>query len=278
MSSSQLCALDFKEANLARPLPPPFKERWANRLATVKRLLSRNRTGADEHEDEGRTVSSDDTAVVDLDRRVEVNDSAIESPTQEKRESAIGSDHGEDGEEPAELKRRTVRYLGASIQRKTSRASSFTSMLESTRPIPPTAPLDAADLGPNCRSPDNALLPVCSNHQQEPRYHHPTTPAPSIHKVTLGRRVLKFASNFLMPNTIALAIALPCALIQPVKALFTPVPGWSQSRIPYAPDDRPPLAFILETASFVGAITVPASLILLGASMGRLTVGFARLL
>jgi hypothetical protein len=90
--------------------------------------------------------------------------------------------------------------------------------------------------------------------------------------VTIWRRLLKLASNFLMPNTIALCIALPCALIQPVKALFVQVDGWSESRIPFAPDDRPPLAFIIETAQFVGAITVPASLILLGASMGRLTV------
>lgn len=198
-------------------------------------------------------------------------ESPLESP-HEKRHSNVGSDHGEGADQPAELKRRAVRYAGYAgegIQRKTSRASSFTSMLESTRPIPPTAPLDAPD--PTSRNASNALLPVCSNHDPPQTYHEPPTPAPSIHTVPWYRRLAKLASNFLMPTTIALVIAIPCALIQPIKALFTTVDGWTGSRIPNAPDDKPPLSFILETASFIGAITVPASLLLLGAGIARLS-------
>ena len=93
------------------------------------------------------------------------------------------------------------------------------------------------------------------------------------------------------PVTIALLIALPIALIQPLKALFVDVsslggPAWK------GPDGRPPLAFMIDTgmsiltdlvwdkkhhsyffvADFLGTITVPLALILLGASFARLNV------
>lgn len=186
-------------------------------------------------------------------------DDTPESPRVEKRHSTA-SDHGEHGEEPAELTRR-VRYAGDKIQRKTSRASSFTSMMENTRPIPFTAPLDAPE-----QSRSTPLLPL----DAEPAYHEPSTPAPSVHTVPLHRRIAQLASNFLMPTTIALVVALPCALIQPIKALFTNVDGWTGTQMPNAPDDKPPLSFVLETATSLGAIAVPASLILLGAGIARL--------
>ena len=264
-----MCALDFKEENLGRPPPPPLKERWAERIKNVKAAFKRADPSPSEESPTTPSIPEE---------------GALESPTlpieplpredhyQEKQDSAVESDHGEGGEEPGELKRRKVRYLGGSIKRKTSRASSFTSMLEGTRPIPPTAPLDAPNVGQPCRPSENSLLPVCADHGHHVSYHHPATPAPSLHKPSLGRRLIGFGSNFLMPTTLALVFALPCSLVLPIKALFVPVDGWTGSRMPNAPDDRPPLAFILETASFVGAVTVPASLILLGASMARLTV------
>lgn len=78
------------------------------------------------------------------------------------------------------------------------------------------------------------------------------------------------------PVSCAIVIAIPCALVSPLKALFVVTPDWSGTRVPYAPDGRPPLAFITETAQFAGAITVPASLMLLGASFARLKVGVRR--
>jgi len=267
--SYQLCALDFKEENLSRPPPLPLKARWANRMSRTRAALRWKSSVVMEQPVKPESRSEEGSLQA-------LRSTPVASPTEErypeKRESAIDSDHGEGGEEPAELKIKKGRYLGGSMKRKTSRASSFTSMLEGTRPIPSTAPLDAPNVGQSCRPNDNSLLPVCSNHGQDIAYHHPVTPAPSVHRPPLGRRLLKFGSNFLMPTTIALVLALPCSLVLPIKALFIDVDGWTGSRIPNAPDDRPPLAFILETASFVGAITVPASLILLGASMARLTV------
>lgn len=75
-----------------------------------------------------------------------------------------------------------------------------------------------------------------------------------------------------MPVSIAVILSIPCALIPPVKALFTPVEGWTGSRMPNAPDGRPPLAWVLETAVFIGGIVIPAGLILLGAGFARLKV------
>lgn len=266
----QLCALDFKEENLARAPPLPLKERWKERMKKVKATLQSEKSS-----DRTQTREQQETSLESDASRVTTLMSSNEERPEEKQASAIDSDHGEGGEEPGELKQRRVRYMGGSMKRKTSRASSFTSMLEETRPIPPTAPLDAPNVGQSCQPGGTSLLPVCSDHAPNVSYHHPATPAPSLHQPSLARRLVSFGSNFLMPTTIALILALPCSLVLPIKALLVPVNGWTGSRIPNAPDDRPPLAFILETASFIGAITVPASLILLGASMARLTVSSA---
>lgn len=85
-------------------------------------------------------------------------------------------------------------------------------------------------------------------------------------------RFLKKAWEFQSPITISVAVALPCALIPPVKALFVAVDGYTGTIIPNAPDGNPPLGFLLQTASFIGGLTVPCTLILLGASFARLKV------
>ncbi|KAI5115335.1 hypothetical protein M0805_008880, partial [Coniferiporia weirii] len=66
-----------------------------------------------------------------------------------------------------------------------------------------------------------------------------------------GRTAL---SALLTPQAVAIFVAFPVALITPLKALFTPV---ANSPIPNAPDGQPPLAFILDTATFIGAASVP---------------------
>ncbi|KAK7467312.1 Protein M3 [Stygiomarasmius scandens] len=73
------------------------------------------------------------------------------------------------------------------------------------------------------------------------------------------------------PVTITLAVSLPCALVPQLKALFTDTssiggPNWT------GPDGKPPLSFILDTANFVGDITIPLSLIILGASFSRMSI------
>jgi len=105
-------------------------------------------------------------------------------------------------------------------------------------------------------------------------FHQPITPAPSTHKAPWTKRLISFLRDLATPVSISILIAIPCGIISPLKALFIPVTGWTRDRVPNAPDGNPPLAFIIETAAFIGAISIPAALILLGASFARLTVSY----
>ncbi|KAJ3728025.1 hypothetical protein DFJ43DRAFT_1194070 [Lentinula guzmanii] len=65
----------------------------------------------------------------------------------------------------------------------------------------------------------------------------------------------------LTPASLSMIISIPIALVPSLKGLFT---ATTNSHIPYAPDGEPPLAFILDFASFMGAASVPLGLICLG--------------
>ncbi|KIK63968.1 hypothetical protein GYMLUDRAFT_259028 [Collybiopsis luxurians FD-317 M1] len=84
-------------------------------------------------------------------------------------------------------------------------------------------------------------------------------------------KAVKPMSVIITPVTIALAISLPVSVIQPLKALFTDAtvsggPDWT------GPDGSPPLNFVMETATFVGGLCIPLSLIILGASFARMNI------
>ena len=273
----QLCALDFKEANLQKERLP-FRERWSLRLAATKQLFGRSQAGKKDSalkEDSSSTVAGEGRADVEV---------ASHKLHSEKRPSLAVLDLGEEGEQPAELKNRSAFVGGAAPTRKTSRTTSFTSMLGSTRSIPATAPVDATDLNLPCPSSSSPvpgmptpLLPVCSCHGNAYSFHQPATPVPSVHTSTVFSRVLGFLRGMLIPVSLAVIIGIPCAIVLPLKALFVETPGWTGTRMPNAPDGNPPLSFILVTATFLGGMTVPATLILLGASFARLKVGFCPL-
>ncbi len=73
------------------------------------------------------------------------------------------------------------------------------------------------------------------------------------------------------PPTIALVLACPISVITPLKALFVPLRNSNgEPVIPFAPDGAPPLAFILDTATFLGSASVPLALICLGAALAKL--------
>ncbi|KAF9443726.1 hypothetical protein P691DRAFT_678926, partial [Macrolepiota fuliginosa MF-IS2] len=78
-----------------------------------------------------------------------------------------------------------------------------------------------------------------------------------------------FVKGLFNPISITIYIALPISLIPQLKALFVEVPG---VHIPPAPDGQPPLAFIQDFATFIGAASVPLGLICLGSSLARLNV------
>ncbi|KAJ3994796.1 auxin efflux carrier [Lentinula boryana] len=73
----------------------------------------------------------------------------------------------------------------------------------------------------------------------------------------------------LTPASLSMIISIPIALVPSLKGLFT---ATTNSHIPDAPDGEPPLAFILDFASFMGAASVPLGLICLGSALARLNI------
>ncbi|GAA6025091.1 hypothetical protein JCM8202_001658 [Rhodotorula sphaerocarpa] len=71
------------------------------------------------------------------------------------------------------------------------------------------------------------------------------------------------------PPTMVLLTALVISLVPTLRALFVaPAPGAAFH--PVAPDGKPPLAVLYDTAAFVGGASVPTGLIVLGASIAKI--------
>ncbi|KAJ6494033.1 auxin efflux carrier transmembrane protein, partial [Mycena vitilis] len=96
----------------------------------------------------------------------------------------------------------------------------------------------------------------------------PVSPPPSK-----GRRMWVRFSSFVVevcaPASLSIIISFPIALIHPLKSLFVEVPS---PHIPSAPDGKPPLSFLFDTATFIGAASVPLGLVCLGSALARLEV------
>ena len=97
---------------------------------------------------------------------------------------------------------------------------------------------------------------------------------PRISPPTRSRRILRSILAFLRslcnPPSISIISALIISLVPPFKALF--VPGVPGIHIHPAPDNLPPLNFLIDTASFIGAASIPLGLVCLGSALARLRV------
>ncbi|OCF77171.1 membrane protein [Kwoniella mangroviensis CBS 8886] len=280
----KMCAWDFREDNLLGPPPLPIKERWAQRFSSVKSIFRPSKIKEDDEEqgekrqDSEMTLSSPENAPASASDEVARPSHGASKASKRTSSNDVFDDQEEYGDTVApDLVYRARFAGGADMSRKKSRASSFHSLMESTRPIPPTAPLEASGIAEPCQDPispnPNQLNPVCSHHGGESyNYHHLATPSPSIHapKKPFKQRMWKYLEPFLTPFMAAIVLGIICSTVRPIKALLVPVDGWSVSRIPNAPNDEPPLSFIMDTATFLGGISIPGGLVLLGASFGRL--------
>lgn len=75
--------------------------------------------------------------------------------------------------------------------------------------------------------------------------------------------------NFTTPNSMSLIISIIIAMAPPLRSLFV------QNDVFYihlAPDNQPPLSFVMDICLYVGAASVPLGLLLLGATISRLKV------
>ncbi|KAH9069634.1 auxin efflux carrier [Lactarius deliciosus] len=77
----------------------------------------------------------------------------------------------------------------------------------------------------------------------------------------------RFLTELLKPAPIVIVFAIVIALVNPLKAFGASGPP----RV--APDGQPPLAFLLDFTTFVGAASVPIGLVCLGSALARLRVG-----
>lgn len=103
------------------------------------------------------------------------------------------------------------------------------------------------------------------------RFSRPT--ALPLH-LRIKRTLRPILRNLLLPPSLTILASFLIAFVTPLKALFTPVPGYAS--IPNAPDGQPPLAFVLDTASFVGGASIPLGLICLGSALARLELPSVR--
>ncbi|KAI9437187.1 auxin efflux carrier [Lactarius indigo] len=102
------------------------------------------------------------------------------------------------------------------------------------------------------------------------------TKGPASHSsVHQSRSNLKrFLVELLKPAPVVIVFAIVVALVNPLKALFLPPSANFQPRFrPVAPDGQPPLAFLLDFTTFIGAASVPIGLVCLGSALARLRVG-----
>lgn len=73
--------------------------------------------------------------------------------------------------------------------------------------------------------------------------------------------------TFIQPSSISVVLSIMIAMIPWLQALFIDT---KQAYIPSAPDNQPPLSFILDFAGYLGSAQVPLGLLLLGATIGRI--------
>jgi auxin efflux carrier family protein len=104
----------------------------------------------------------------------------------------------------------------------------------------------------------------------------PTSSVPKPRTSSIKRRLQRainiaftfFRSSLESPASLSIIVSFIISLVPPLKALF--VPGVPGTHIPSAPDGLPPLSFLIDTASFIGAASVPLGLICLGSALARL--------
>ena len=89
----------------------------------------------------------------------------------------------------------------------------------------------------------------------------------------LFTRLWHVLKQLLKPCTVVIILSFVVSLVDPLKALFIPPSSNFQPHFrPTAPDGQPPLAFIFDTATFIGGACIPLGLICLGSALACLSL------
>jgi predicted permease len=91
-------------------------------------------------------------------------------------------------------------------------------------------------------------------------------------KSKASKVLLFFYENMTKPLSATVVIAVIIAMIPWVKALFV-TSDRKFVHIPNAPDEQPPLSFVMDFATYLGSASVPLGLLILGSTLSRLAIG-----
>lgn len=96
------------------------------------------------------------------------------------------------------------------------------------------------------------------------------TSTPKNTAPTFTRRLWTTIQPFITPPAISLVFSLIIANVPTLKALFVQT---TDVNMPPAPDQKPPLDFVMEIAIFAGPTVPVLGMLLLGAALSRLSMG-----
>ncbi|KAG2136363.1 auxin efflux carrier [Suillus bovinus] len=115
---------------------------------------------------------------------------------------------------------------------------------------------------------------ICNDSQSsidaQPHTMPPSTENSSHNKPRPAMRYVNLLCNLSFPVLLSVVISLVVSRISALKALF--IPNVSGTNVPPAPDGQPPLAFIMDTAAYLGAASSPIGLIILGSAIARMSI------
>lgn len=122
-----------------------------------------------------------------------------------------------------------------------------------------------SDIGPRPQSSASNTLNGDKPHCEKPEEDTDSPP----HPLTILQRIWVATKPLANPPSVALIFSIVIANVQPLKALFVHTATFS---LKDAPDDKPPLDFLMEITSFAGPAVPVLGLTLLGAALSRLTL------
>lgn len=88
---------------------------------------------------------------------------------------------------------------------------------------------------------------------------------------TMSQKLLITLQNLVTPVSMAISLGLITAITPALKYLFV-IPTKPNINYPTAPDGKPILSILIESASFLGAAAIPLALIITGASFARMSI------
>ncbi|KZO97956.1 hypothetical protein CALVIDRAFT_554062 [Calocera viscosa TUFC12733] len=242
-------------------IPESIRERWSRRSNAMKRFWAGVRNGKQKEAARDPEAFGEETKI-----EHETEDRIIH-----EQEKAAGSSEaealaGEPGLGPLHPPHHVA---STSTAEKLSPSESSTSV---TAPAPEPAPAQSPSANSRHMPHFVRRLQVRCVQAMKPI----TTPWKLFwnHPSSMPLHVVWFMlKNSTSPVTLCIVIALPISLIQPLKALFVQLdPGDRYYGFALGPDGNPCLEFILNTASFIGGISVPQGLMLLGNSFARMDI------